>query len=254
MANNKATIDYNLYKMSFGQKLFYTIIAAIPIYFIGYLFYRSHALSAILCTLACFYPSIKTKEIIRNRKKDLNNQFKDMLYSLASSLSAGRSVESAFAETLTDLKVLYPDEDTMIVREAEYIVKKMDMNQTVEAAIMDFAKRAHIDDIDNFADVLCICKRSGGNMVDVIKNTSNIINDKIEIIEEIDTMLTQRKLERKILNTLPVLIIMILSTSAREYMEPVFSTTTGRLIMTVSVLLLIAAYFISRKIMDRKII
>jgi len=245
--------DYNAYSMTLGEKALYTAEAAAVLFVLSYIFYRSIPASLALCPFALLYPGMKKKELIDKRKKDLNVQFKDMLYSLSSSLSAGKPVEAAFRDVLMDLEILYPDKNTPIIQEAEWLVRKIEMNETVESALNDFAKRSHIEDIENFADVFSTCKRSGGNIIEIIKNSSGIINDKIEIKQEIDTMLAERKFERKVLNIMPPVMISLLSMTAKDYMEPVFSTAEGRLIMTIAVFFLAAAYFISKKIMDIKL-
>ena len=111
--------------------------------------------------MALFYPRIKTRDIIKKRKKELNIQFKDLLYSLSSSLSAGKTVESAFREALKDLSVLYPDPSAFILIEIRRILSMLDTNETLEHALSDFAGRARLEDVDNFVDVFNISKRSG---------------------------------------------------------------------------------------------
>ncbi len=245
--------DYNTYSMSRKEKILYFLEGAAFIYAYAFIFYRSHIICILLCPLALLYPRIKTRSIIEKRKYELNIQFRDMLYSLSSALSAGKSLELAFRDILSDLEVLYPFPDTPIITEVEYIVRKIEMNETVEEALCDFANRVHLEDVDNFVDVIRICKRTGGNIIEVLKNTSNIINDKIEIKHEINTLLAQRNLERKLLNLLPPAMVLIISASSYEYIQPVFTTIPGRLVMTVAILLLAAAYFISKKIMDIKV-
>lgn len=240
--------DYDSYTMSLREKILYTVAAAAAIFAVSYIFYRSFVFSVLLTPLALFYPRFKTKDIIRCRKKELNIQFKDMLYSLSSSISAGKSVEKAFKEVIKDLSVLYPDPSTLILREVRGIINKLEVNVPLEKALLDFAERAKLEDIDNFVNVFNICKRSGGNIAEIIKNTSSIISDRIEVGQEIDTMLAERKFERKVLNVMPVLMIMLLSISAPDYINPVFSTVAGRLTMTVSIALLAVAWFISGKV------
>lgn len=246
-------IDYNVYAMPQRKRLIYIVLASVVIFIVGMVFYHSIILSLVLCPLSLFYPRIKTKEILTRRKSELNMQFKDMLYALSASLAAGRSIEMALKDVLRDLTVIYPDPDTYIIIELEWIIKKIEMNETVESALSDFAERSHLEDIENFVDVLHTSKRAGGNILEVIKNTSNIISDKIEIKQEIDIILSQRKFEHKILNTLPIIMILLLSVSAEDYMRSVFSELLGRIAMTFSLLLLTVAYFISKKIMDIRV-
>lgn len=242
--------DYSYYSMTLKERVFYTLIAAVFIYSTAFVFYRSLVFSLLLCPAALVYPRVKTKELIKKRKTELNIQFKDMLYSLSSSLSAGKSMELAFRNVLKDLSILYPDPCTSIVREVGYMIRRLGMNETIEAVLSEFAGRAHIEDVDSFVDVLHTCKRTGGNMIEIIRNTSNVINDKIEIRQEIDTMLAERKFERKVLNVLPILMLILLSVSAGDYMYPVFHTAAGRVVITAAIVLLTAAYFIARKIME----
>jgi tight adherence protein B len=155
----------------------------------------------------------------------------------------------AFGRTVAQT-VISQKSHTSIVREVGYMVRRLGMNETIEAVLSEFAGRAHIEDADSFADVLQTCKRTGGNTIEIIRNTSNVINDKIEIRQEIDTMLAERRFERKVLNVLPVLMLILLSASAGDYMYPIFHTAAGRVVITAAIALLTAAYFIARKIME----
>ncbi len=71
------------------------------------------------------------------------------------------------------------------------------MNEPIETVLFDFAQRAHLEDLTNFVDVFVISKRSGGNLVEIMRNTSTLIGDKLQIEQEIETLLAKRKLEQK---------------------------------------------------------
>ncbi|KUO77370.1 MAG: pilus assembly protein TadB [Clostridia bacterium BRH_c25] len=248
--NPGALVDYNIYQMTIREKLVSILSAGTGIFAAGYIFYRSIILALLLVPLALFYPRFRRKEIIRKRKNELNLQFREALYSIASSLSAGKSIETALKDAQKELAIQYPDAETYILLELEQISRRIGMNETIEEALSDFAARSHLEDIMNFTDVFAICKRTGGNMVHVVKNTAEIISEKIDVKQEIDVLLTEKRLEHKVLNLMPVLIILLLSTSAEEFMAPVFSEPLGRAAMTFSLMLFATAYFISKKIMD----
>jgi len=248
--NSVALADYNEYHLKFPEKVFYTVLAAIGLFALCYIFYKSIWFSLTVTPLALLYPSRRARAIRDKRKKELNIQFKDALYALSSSLMAGKSVESAFKDVHQDLLILYPDPETPIIKEVEYILRRLEMNETLEEAMSDFARRSHSEDIRSFVDVFSIAKRSGGNLVEIIKNTSTIIADKLQIEQEIDTLLAQRKLEQKILAVMPIALIMLLSWSTGNYMAPVFDTIAGRIAMTAAVFLLGVANIIASRIMQ----
>lgn len=242
--------DYDIYRMTAKEKLICILTAGVVIFSAGYIFYRSVILSLLLVPLALIYPRFRTKDIIKKRKNELNLQFREALYSISSSLSAGKSIETSFKDALKELSIQYPDAETYILKELEQINKRIDTNETIEKALADFAARSHLEDIVNFADVFAICKRTGGNLVQVVKNTAEIISEKIDVKQEINVLLTEKRLEHKVLNLMPVLIVLLLSTSAEEFMSPVFTEPLGRAAMTFSLMLFAVAYFISKKIMD----
>jgi tight adherence protein B len=83
-----------------------------------------------------------------------------------------------------------------------------------------------------------------------VKNTTNILGDKMEIKNEIDVLLAQRKFEKNVLNVMPIALIIVLSVTAGDYIDPVFTTVLGKLVMAASIGLIALSWFISGKIMD----
>lgn len=242
-------IDYDVYVMSKEEKILNIAIAAAVIFAIGYMCYHSLILSALLAIFSIKWPKMRVKQIIKKRHSELAIQFKDMLYSLSSSLSAGKSVETGLKECLQDLKIIYPDDDAYIIQEISYIVRGIEMNETIEDMFGQFAERAHNEDIENFVDIFKTCKRTGGDMVQVIKTTSQTIGEKIEIKQEINTMISGKKFEFKALMVMPIFLILLLSVSSADYMAPVFETAVGHIVMTVAIVLFAIAYVVGDKIM-----
>lgn len=241
--------DYNEYRMSLKEYLLNVVLALALLAGLTYVFYRSFWIGLFISPLAFLFPRYRKAQLISRQKSELLLQFKETLYVISAALTAGKSVEMAFRSALQDLRILYIDPETPIIKELEIIIRKMELNGTIEEALQSFAKRAHLEDVTSFADVFVTCKRRGGNMVEVIKNTSATVADKIRTREEIETLITEKKFEQKVLNGMPIVMIFILKSSSPEFMEPVYTTTMGRFGMTIAVALFIVAYIASEKIM-----
>ena len=249
----RAIPQYIFYSVR-GREYVVTVIAAmLAVYCFVFVFYHSHIVSMIFSPLGFLYPKMRGKNIAEKKRTELKQQFRDMLYSMSSSLMAGKPLESAFMDIRDDLEILYPDEETPIRIEIGIILRRIALNESAEDALNDLAERSKIDDIESFCNVISTCRRTGGNLVDIVKNTSNIIGDKLEIKQEIDIMLASRRFEKKILNVMPVALILILTFFAGDYMEPVFTTLTGRIIITLSVLIMLISWLIADKIAEIKI-
>lgn len=241
--------DYDVYIMGKQERIINMLLAAAVLFAVGYVFYHSMILSAVLMIFAVKFPKIRTKQIISRRKNQLTIQFKDMLYSLSSALSVGKSVETGIRDALQDLRVIYPDPQTDILVELEYILRGISMNETIETMFSQFAERAHLEDIDNFVDIFVTCKRTGGDLMEVMRSTSNTIGEKIEIKQEIETTLSGKKYEFQFMMVLPVIMVLFLTVTSGEYMEPVFTTIAGRMAMTAAIAIFAAAYLVGSKVM-----
>ncbi|MDR3119792.1 MAG: type II secretion system F family protein [Clostridiales bacterium] len=245
--------DYNNYRMSKPEACLSAAAAMAAVFVMAYVFYRSLLLSALLAPFGLFYLPRRRKQQILRRRDALKQQFRDMLYSLSSSLMAGKTMESALREVRGDLEILYPDPETAIIREVDVILRRITLNETIDLALKDLAERSGIEDIESFCNVLVTCRRTGGNLVEIVKNTTNILGDKMEIKNEIDVLLAQRKFEKKVLNAMPIALILVLSMTAKDYIDPVFTTLTGRLIMSAALLLIAFSWFVSERIMNIKV-
>ena len=241
--------DYDVYLMSKREKIVNIIFAAAVLFAVAFVFYQNFFISAVAMLLSVKFPAIRTNQIIAKRKNQLNIQFKEMLYSLSSSLSTGKSIEMGLKDCLKDLKVLYPDPDTDIIRELELIVRGIGMNETIEQMFQQFADRAHLEDVDNFVDIFVTCKRTGGDLIEVMRSSSNIIGEKIETKQEINTMIAGKRFEFNFMMVLPVIMVEFLAMTSGDYMTPVFTTAAGAIAMTVAISLFALSYVVGSRIM-----
>lgn len=243
-------IIYDEYMMTIKEKIRYGSIGIIGIFILGIIFYNHMVLALIVAPIGLAYVPYKRSELIKIRKDNLREQFKEALYALSSSVGVGRSIESAFIQSLNDLRIIYGEKDAYIITELEYIVRKITMNETIEQALLHFAGRANIEDITNFTNVFITAKRTGGNLVRIMKYTSSIINEKIDVMNNIEVIITQKKYEQKILALILPIIIIYLNLFSSGFIDVMYLTLTGRVVMTIALLLYILSFIMGRKIVD----
>jgi tight adherence protein B len=245
-------IEYNHYQLTSKEKVSAILMLALPAFIIGYIFYKSFILAAALSAIGLAFPRLRKKQLIQLRKNKLYVQFKQALSCLSSSMTVGKSIETAFREALEDLKMLYPDPSCLIVIEFSIICRRVENGEPIEAALKNLAERSHLEDVRSFTDVFLTCKRTGGNLVEVMKRTATVIGEKLEISQDISVMIAQKRFESRVLLFAPIVIVAVLAFSSPEYMLPLY-TGSGVLIMTVSLLLLGACYVLTQKIMNIKV-
>lgn len=268
-ATNIPTYNYNVYYMKPLEKLLYFLFAFAVGAAIGYLFYGgigkdefgrptilTYALNVIIsCSVGLIagilFVPIRTQQIINKKRQALKLQFRDMLESLTTSLGAGKNVTDSFSAVYDDLKIQY-EEDAYILKELEVILSGMHNNIDVEDLLEDFGRRSGIGDIESFANVFRICYRKGGNIKDTIRSTYEILSDKMEIAEDIETVVTGSKNEQSIMLVMPILLIAMIKFMSEDFADN-FTTLTGILSTTVAIAMFVASYFIGKAVLNIKV-
>ncbi|WP_231584265.1 type II secretion system F family protein [Paenibacillus dauci] len=245
--------DYTVYELTIVQRFGCMLVCGIIFLLIGYLFYHNWLIGLVLASAAWFTPRLLRRHLLERRRSALSSHFKQALYSLSSSLAAGRSVENGFREAAQDLRMLYPDGDNDMIRELHIITTRMDYGQPIEEALQDFSNRAANEDITNFADVFITCKRTGGDLVEVVRKTSSVIGEKLDIQQDITVMISQKKFESNALIGTPFIFLIFLNFAAGDFMKPMYGNPLGIVVSTLCLAALGFCFWIIRKFMNIKV-
>ena len=266
---NLPTYNYKVYYMTKLEKILYFLLAFVIGAVVGYLFYGglgrdefgqrttlSWILDISIPTIVglvagrIFVPT-RTKQIRDKNARNLNSQFRDFLEAFNTSIGAGKNVVDSFHAVYDDMRIQY-EEDAFIVKELEVILSGMANNFAVEDLMEDLGNRSGNDDIVSFANVFRISYRKGGNLKDTINTTHSILSDKMEIKEEIETMVSASKMEQTVMIFMPVGLIGIMKSMSPDFAAN-FATPAGIASTTIAIALFIVSYFVGRKILNIKL-
>lgn len=219
---------------------------------LGHFFFGSYRWVVVLSPFIIIFLKKKQRDLCKLRKQELLNQFKEMLISLNNAVQAGYSLDNALTETYKDMLYFYQD-DSLIVKELAYIRAGMRNGRTIEEMMEDFGERSETEDIMDFANVLAVGKKSGGNMNEIIKSGISVIEEKIDTKQKIQTLLSARKLEAKIMSGIPFFIILYIGSTSKGYFDTLYQTLGGHLFMTVCLFVYLTAVYLSERIVDIEI-
>ena len=225
-------IEYETYTLSRREWVLYGAEGILLAAVLDYVFYRSFLWILLIFPAGILFPLALKKKLKQRRMEKLRGEFKDAILAVASGLNAGYSVENAFAVSLKEMEEIHGS-DSMIAQEIRLILRKVRLNLTFEEALGDFAKRSGLDDVKNFSDVFLAARKSGGELMEIIARTAEIIGEKIRIQEEILTATASRRMEQKIMSAIPILIVVYIELTSPGFFEILYSTMGGRILMTI---------------------
>lgn len=226
------TKDYRRYKLNKKERLKFMTVSYTACAFLGYMFYKNLVISLAVGIMCIFTEKFYCEYLVEKRNEKLMYEFKDLMYSLSSSVAAGRYMNEALQEGEANIKMIY-GEDSILAKELELMNRSISHSRaSTEDVLEDFAERSANEDIKNFVEVFCICKETGSDLQKVISSTVSVILDKMQMQKEIKTMMAQKQFEARIVSVMPVGIIVFLNMISPEYLAPLYEGILGRLIMT----------------------
>ena len=164
-------------------------------------------------------------------------------------IKCGCSVENALREAHKDLRAMY-SKDEMILKELSYMIRQMQMNVTAETALEEFAARTGDEDVQTFVTAFNLAKRSGGDTMEIIRNVVRQMGEKIDVEREIQTVISAKKMELRIMAVIPFAMIVYLRLSFPEFLSVLYGNMAGIIIMSVCLAIYLVAYEVGKRIVD----
>lgn len=247
--DKKDVINYEVYSFSMQELVRFLMEGCILLLFVSILFYDSLLPFLILVfPFLYFYLDKKQKTLCEKRKQTLNQQFREVILAVSSHLQAGFSIENAFCEAYRDIHILY-GKDSLMARELAWLLHRLNNNEQLEKVLTELADRSGSEDISEFAAVFSIAKRGGGDIRSIITRTATIIGDKMEVAREIETIMSEKRMEQKIMQCMPFFLIGYLSLTSKGFFDSLYHNPLGILLMTGCLAVYVFACYMAEKIL-----
>lgn len=215
---------------------------------VAWLFYQSKGAMVLFSPLAVLYCMFRTRGDRQKEKRILSGQFRELLESVNNALRAGDSPENAFREGYKDMLYEY-GEYAPVVKEMSRVIGGLDNRVPLEDLLEKFACRADTEEIREFAEVFRIAKRGGGNMTEILARTAALIGERLDVENEIRIMLGNRRLEQRIMDATPFLIIFYIGAASPGFFDVLYHNPEGVLFMTACLIAYFGALVLSERIL-----
>jgi tight adherence protein B len=218
-----------------------------------YIFYKI-VLLALIGALICGTVNIFWAEqrSVRKRQAKLRRQFFDLLEALSVSMRAGNPVSRALQSARDGLLLIYAEESD-IISELSIISGKFNNAVPLSAAFADLAQRSGLEDIASFAAIYAAIEGKSSRADEIIRQTQQIIADKMEIEMEIETMMTAAKNEVNIMLVMPLVILGVIGYAGAGFIDAIYTTALGRAVSSLGLAVFIISFVMARKISDIKL-
>jgi tight adherence protein B len=183
---------------------------------------------------------------VEKKRRSFGDQLPDNLDVVASGLRAGHSLVGG-------LSLVINDADEPSRSEFQRVVTDEQLGIPLEDALGSVAHRMNNRDIEQVALVSSLQRETGGNAAEVLDRVTENIRERQALRRLVRTLTAQGRLSRWIVSILPVALLLLISLINPSYMRPLFTHTSGKVILAVGALLIVAGSLVIKRIVEIKI-
>ena len=191
--------------------------------------------------------------LFRLRQRRYREDFRLLLQSLITSLQAGYSLENAFGAARKEMASSSLHGGDSLLGRIETLNRRRRMHVPMGQLFKELAGETELDDIHEFAMIIDVVYRTGGNMVETIRDMAQHLKEKMDTGKEIEVMMSGRVFEKNIMLAMPFLILVYLRLSDPGYTACFYRNLSGHIIMTGMLVVTYAAYCWSDSILRLEI-
>lgn len=160
-----------------------------------------------------------------------------------------RSVKSGLP--LHDGVRLIANESPEPVRtEFRRIVEAQNLGMSLPEASLRMQETMPCPEAGFFGIVIQIQSQAGGNLSEALGNLSKVLRDRKKMKAKVNALSMEAKASAAIIGALPFIVAFLVYLSSPGYIMPLFTTSTGHLILIVSAIWMSMGIFVMKKMMN----
>ena len=214
---------------------------------VGILFFDSPVASLLLCPGFYFFFKEYRQGLLQRRRRMMQIQFLDGMQMTATALQAGYSIENAWKEAKKELQKIYRL-DSFIVQEFSLLCAQIDMSRTSGELLASLGRRSGVEEIQSFSEIFETTRRTGGDLLRIIRTTVSSMRQRQDTLAEIETSLSGKAMEQNIMSIMPLGILGYVRFTSPEFLEPVYGNLPGILVMSACLIVYGMAFLWGRSI------
>jgi tight adherence protein B len=211
--------------MSPGAYVMATIIAGIVSAGAALLFgLQPLVAGGIGLTVAFGLPRMVLKFLAGRRQKAFTSEFPNAIDVLVRGVQSGLPV----SECVSIVGREVPDP---VGAEFRMMVEGQRVGMTLTEIMSRGLERMPTAEYKFFAIVLQIQQQTGGNLAETLSGLSNVIRERKQLRSKIKAMSSEAKTSAGIIGALPIIVAVLVSIVAPDYLAPLFETRVGNFIL-----------------------
>jgi tight adherence protein B len=183
------------------------------------------------------------KYLKKRREENFLNAFPDSVDVIVRGIKAGLPL-------LDCLRIVTNDAPEPVKSEFRQIVESQTIGIPIGEACAKLYERMPLAECNFFGIVISIQQKSGGNLSEALGNLSRVLRDRKKMKAKVQALSMEAKASAAIIGALPFIVATLVYLSSPNYIMPLFTTSTGHLILGIAGIWMSIGIFVMRKMMN----
>ena len=200
--------------------------------------------------LACFlvggfvpYLVVWTKA--RRRMRAFEDQLPDLLITMAASLKAGHSFKQG-------IQSVVDEGQDPAAKELRRVLTDTQLGRPMEAALQETADRIGSKNFSFVITAVNIQRQVGGSLAGLFDMVADTVRDRQQFARKIRSLTAMGRMAAYVLVGLPFFIALAMTVLNRTYMDPLFNTHTGHMLIMAGLTMMAFGSLVLKKIVSFK--
>jgi tight adherence protein B len=182
----------------------------------------------------------------RRRQNVFVNDFADAIDVMVRGLKAGLPVSDA-------MKVIAAESGPPVGPEFLEVIEGQRVGITIDQGIERMYERMPLSEVNFLGIVMAIQSKTGGNLSEALGNLSKVLRDRKKMKAKIRAVSQEAKSSAAIIGSLPFIIMGALTVLNPEYLNPLFNTSAGNIMLVGCGTWMMTGVLIMRKMINFQI-
>jgi tight adherence protein B len=184
-------------------------------------------------------------KLIKRRQKKFQSELANAIDIVVRGVKSGLPLNEC-------LQIIARESPEPISGEFRYVVEQMRIGIPLSEALDRLIERMPLSEVKFLSIVIAIQQQAGGNLSEALGNLSGVLRDRFRMEMKVKSLAAEAKSSAGILAALPPTIMLMTHLSSPEYIEPLFTTMAGNLVLLASAFWMTCGILVMRKMINFK--
>jgi tight adherence protein B len=171
-------------------------------------------------------PNFVLKFITNRRMKKFGIEFPNAIDIIIRGVRAGLPLNDC-------VRIIAAESSEPVRSEFRQIVEAQTLGLSIGEAVERMPQRIPTPEANFFAIVIAIQQKSGGNLAEALTNLSRVLRERKKMRDKVKAISSEAKASAMIIGALPIVVGLLVYITSPRYIELLWITDTGRVVLAV---------------------